>query len=138
MRPTPLFMIMLAAPMAVVVVLSTVWLRYAPELDARLRSLTPGMTIGEIERRLGYPLTASRSCTGNSYFIPVAESVRFGQETWIELVTSPVIYDPGAQEFRNVSHRDEICRRVQVMRWSKIAWFNQHEWTWPLLGIDDT
>lgn len=113
------------------------WLHQAPQLDPVLRGITPGLTIGQVEQRLGRALTPFVSCTGNRYYIEVPGDFRYGQTTYLEMVTSPHSYDVATQQITTCAHADEICRQVYIQRWSKIEWINLQPWACSLLGHED-
>jgi hypothetical protein len=136
MRPAsrlPLLAALLSAAVLVVLGTGVAWLRRAPVLPPALQAIAPGMTLGEIERLVGHPLTRQMSCTGRDYFVSVPCEWSAGQELGLVISTTHRGEDPRTGQPFLLAHDQERCRRVTREHWSRLAVVNRHEWLYRLV-----
>ena len=134
MRRTTLLLTMIALVIAGALGMGGWWLRHSPSLPAGHERITPGMTLGEIERLLGQPLTAYESCTRGAYFLRVEEPLA-GQIVYLDVSTHRHRYDQATDSYKSLERDDQPCTEVHTERFSRIHWLNEYTWSRWLLEL---
>lgn len=131
-----LLLLMTGAVAVATVGAGTWWLRRAPTLPPGWKHISTGMTLGEIERLLGQPLTEQESCTRGSYYLLVEDPLA-GQASYIDIGTRRHRYDHKTDSYESMPREEQPCVAVDAYRWSRIGWLNEQPWARWLLGLPD-
>jgi hypothetical protein len=132
----PVLAALVTTAVVLVLVAGVAWLRRAPALPPGLQAIVPGMTLGEIERRVGHPLIRQMSCTGHDYVIAIPGEWSAGQCLALVVAATDRGQDPRTGQPCRLAHEDERCRRVTCARWSRLDAINRHEWLYRLMVPD--
>ncbi len=115
--------------------LGLIWARHAPALPPAMRSIIPGMTIAEVETRLGQRLSGIRACTAVDYYVQVPDHWWESQVTYLYFSAPP---RPGDVDITIpiTDGGDLVCRLVDVYHLTKLDTLREYPWVYDLVQPD--